>query len=186
MEAFIRDYGYLAVFLGSTIEGEIILMTAGYFAYIGLLDLYYVMLFAFLGTLIADQGCFFVGYYYGPKILRKFPSLQQKSEKVFRLLHKYQNIFILSFRFIYGIRIASPLIIGASQLDRKRFALLNIPAAFIWAVTISWVGFFFGGTFDLLLEKLESCQKILFYIVVPVIILLFVSYRFLKKRRDRI
>jgi membrane protein DedA with SNARE-associated domain len=171
MEHFVREYGYLAVFLGSTIEGELILLTAGYFAYTGLLELKLVMLFAFLGTLLADQGCFFLGYFYGPKLLKKFPKLQEKSEKVFALLHRYQNWFMMSFRFIYGIRIASPLIIGASQLNTKRFALLNIPAAFVWAVTIAWLGFFFGGTFELLLEKMHLIQEVFLEIIIPALII---------------
>ncbi len=177
MESFIHKYGYLAVFLGSTIEGELILLTAGYFAYTGVLDLKWVVFFAFLGTLLADQGCFFLGRFYGPKLLNRFPVLKQKSEKVFYLLHKYKNLFIMSFRFVYGIRIASPLIIGASQLSVRRFTVLNFPAAFFWAVVIAWLGYFFGGTFDILIDNMHKIQRYGLYVGLPVVICMWAARR---------
>lgn len=170
MEEFLRNYGYLAVFLGSTIEGELILMTAGYFAYTGILDLKMVMLYAFLGTLIADQACFYVGRFYGPKLLDKYPTLKAKSKKVFRLLHKYKALFIMSFRFIYGIRVASPIIIGASQMSPRFFSALNVPAAVVWAIVIAGVGYMFGETFELILENIHKIQKYGFVVGIPLVI----------------
>lgn len=185
MRWFIENYGYLAVFLGSTIEGELILMTAGYFAYVGVLDLGWVILSAFLGTLIADQGCFFIGRYYGPKLLERFPTLKKKSEKVFRLLHEYKNLFIMTFRFVYGIRIASPLVIGASQLSPKRFTVLNFPAAFVWAVVIACVGYFFGGTFEIILDNMHRIQRYGLFVGAPVILCIWAVYRvYLKHYRN--
>lgn len=185
MRWFIENYGYLAVFLGSTIEGELILMTAGYFAYVGVLDLGWVILFAFLGTLIADQGCFFVGRYYGPKLLERFPTLKKKSEKVFRLLHEYKNLFIMTFRFVYGIRIASPLVIGASQLSPKRFTVLNFPAALVWAVAIACVGYFFGGTFEIILDNMHRIQRYGLFVGVPIIVCIWAVYHvYLKHYRN--
>lgn len=185
MRWFIENYGYLAVFLGSTIEGELILMTAGYFAYVGVLDLGWVILSAFLGTLIADQGCFFIGRYYGPKLLERFPTLKKKSEKVFRLLHEYKNLFIMTFRFVYGIRIASPLVIGASQLSPKRFTVLNFPSAFVWAVVIACVGYFFGGTFEIILDNMHRIQRYGLFVGAPVILCIWAVYRvYLKHYRN--
>jgi membrane protein DedA with SNARE-associated domain len=177
MESFIQKYGYFAVFLGSTIEGELILMTAGYFAYQGILDLGWVIFFAFLGTLIADQGCFFIGRYYGPRLLERFPKLKKKSEKVFRLLHSYKNLFIMTFRFVYGIRIASPLIIGASQLSPKRFTILNFPAALIWAIVIAWVGYFFGGTFEVILDNMHRIQRYGLFVGAPIAVCIWAVYK---------
>lgn len=185
MRWFIENYGYLAVFLGSTIEGELILMTAGYFAYAGVLDLGLVILFAFWGTLIADQGCFFVGRFYGPKLLERFPALKKKSEKVFRLLHDYKNLFIMTFRFVYGIRIASPLVIGASQLSPKRFTILNFPAAFVWSVVIACIGYFFGGTFEIILENMHRIQRYGLFVGMPVIVCIWAVCRvYLKHYRN--
>ena len=182
MEDFLRSYGYLAVFLGSTIEGELILMTAGYFAYTGVLDLKMVMLYAFLGTLIADQGCFYLGRFYGPRILKRFPTLEAKSQRVFSLLHKYKGLFIMSFRFIYGIRVASPILIGAGQINPRFFSLLNVPAAFIWAVTIAYVGYIFGETFDLILKNIHTVQKYGLLVGVPLVVSIWVAIKMYRKK----
>lgn len=185
MESFLTNYGYLAVFLGSTIEGELILLTAGYFAYQGFLDLKWVIVFAFLGTLIADQVCFFIGRHYGPKLLERFPILKQKSERVFRLLHTYKNVFIMTFRFVYGIRIASPLIIGAGQISARRFTILNFPAAIIWAISIAWLGYIFGGTFNILLENMHRIQRYGLYVGVPSVLCVWSAYKvYLKHYRN--
>lgn len=181
MESFVQKYGYLAVFLGSTIEGELILMIAGGFAYAGVLSLGWVIFFAFLGTLIADQGCFFLGRYYGPKLMERFPTLKKKSEKVFRLLHAYENLFIMTFRFVYGIRIASPLIIGASQVNPRRFAILNFPAALIWAITIAGIGYFFGETFRVILDNMHRIQRYGLLVGAPLVVCMWVAYRVYKK-----
>ena len=61
LEAFVTRWGYLAVFLGSLIEGESIILPAGYFASQGYLSLYKIMLIAFVGTVIADQLLFVFG-----------------------------------------------------------------------------------------------------------------------------
>lgn len=141
---FIVKYGYLAVFLGSLVEGESVILTAGALAYQGYLSLWGIMAVAFMGTLIADQALFQVGRLYGQQILNRWPSLKKRSEKAFRLLHRYNTLYILSFRFIYGIRVVSPLIIGMSGVGTKRFSVLNVIAAGIWSVLSCLAGYMIG------------------------------------------
>lgn len=141
---FVQDYGYLAVFLGSMIEGESIIFIAGYFAQQGVLSLPKLILISFLGTLIADQGLYFVGRYYGNHFLDRFPSFKNRTEKAFSLLKRYDNYFILSFRFIYGIRIISPVVIGSCGIGVKRFMVLNFFAAVIWSVGSCLAAYYFA------------------------------------------
>ncbi len=156
---FIQDWGYIAVLLGSMVEGESIIFAAGLLAHEGYLSIYKVTLIAFVGTLVADQSLYFMGHFYGKAFLEKFPSLQAKSEKAFRLLHKYNNLFIMSFRFIYGIRILSPLVIGASGIPMRRFMILNLIAAVIWSVSSCAAAYYFA---HLLIEYWHVISKIIF------------------------
>jgi membrane protein DedA with SNARE-associated domain len=159
MEEFIRNYGYIAVFLFSCIEGEMAVLFSGAMAYLGYMDVKYVILCAFLGTLLADQLCFHIGHYYGRSFLKKFPSLELKAQKVFYYLHKYKALFIFTFRFIYGIRIASPLIIGAGGIPIRYFTLLNVPAAAIWAIISVGLGYIFADAINSLVSNLHVYQK---------------------------
>jgi len=158
MESFVRNWGYLAVFFGSLIEGESVILPAGYFAAQGLLNLYAIIGIAFLGTLLADQGLFFVGHLWGRRILSKFTFLERTSEKAFMFLKEYGTFYILTFRFIYGVRIISPVVIGAAGVSFKRFAILNFIAAAIWSFLSCGAGYFFGS---FLMHVLSPFQRFL-------------------------
>jgi membrane protein DedA with SNARE-associated domain len=158
MEHFITAYGYWAVFLGSLVEGESVILTAGVLSSQGYLSLAKIMAVAFVGTLLADQTLFFVGYYGGDRILARFPKLNPASQKVFRLLRKHETSFILTFRFIYSIRTISPVIIGASGISFKQFAILNVISGAIWSVVSCGAGYLFG---DYILNNLSPVQRFL-------------------------
>ncbi len=49
------------------------------------------------------------------------------------LLERHPTGFILAFRFLYGMRTISPVIIGLSGVPFRKFLLLNAIAAGIWA-----------------------------------------------------
>src|ERR1700722_6375918 len=126
------------------IEGESVIFIAGFFAHEGYLSLPKIIFVSFIGTLFADQALYFVGRHYGNLAIDRFPSFRPRAEKAFRLLRRYDNIFILSFRFIYGIRIISPVVIGASGVGIKRFMLLNFLAAIIWSVGSCVAAYYFA------------------------------------------
>ena len=75
MENFVSKWGYWAVFLGSLIEGESVILPAGYFASQGVLDLSWVIVIAFFGTLIADQSLFILGHILGKGVFSVFSKL---------------------------------------------------------------------------------------------------------------
>lgn len=156
-QEYIQDWGYLAVFLGSLIEGESVILVAGFFVHEGYLSLSKIIIASFLGTLIADQGCYFIGRYYGNALIDKFPSQRPRVDRAFELLRRYDNLFILTCRFIYGIRTISPFVVGASGVEVKRFIILNLIAAFIWSVT-SCVGAYYFAY--IIMEHIHFFPKI--------------------------
>jgi membrane protein DedA with SNARE-associated domain len=158
LQEFIETWGYIAVFLGSLIEGESVIFVAGFMAHEGYLSLSKIILVSFVGTLFADQGLYFVGRCYGNHFLEKFPSLKPRSIKAFDLLKRYDGLFILSFRFIYGIRIISPVVVGASGCAIKRFMILNFIAAATWSV-LSCVGAYYFA--HLIMDELHLLPKIM-------------------------
>lgn len=148
-------YGYWVVFFGSLIEGESIVLTAGYLASQGKLNLYLIMIIAFVATLIADQLSFYFGHHYGKSYINKHEWLHSKSKRVIRLLHKYDIWFIMLMRFIYGIRIAGPIIVGASGLSPRRFAMWNVPSAAVWSIVSCSAGYFLGEAIHWVLKNTD-------------------------------
>ena len=154
----IETWGYVAVFLGSLVEGESVIFVAGFLAHEGYLSLHMIILVSFVGTFFADQALYFVGRRYGNSIIDKYPSIKPKADKAFLLLRRYDTLFILSFRFIYGIRIISPVIIGSSGVGIKRFLILNFIAAIIWSVGSCVAAYYFA---HLIMDQLHLLPKII-------------------------
>ena len=74
LAGLLATYGYLAVAVGTFLEGETILLMAGFAAHCGYLDLSKVILVAFVAGFLGDQFYFFLGQRYGDRILARFPS----------------------------------------------------------------------------------------------------------------
>lgn len=143
-----REWFYLITFIWTVLEGETFVIFAGLAAQKGLLDIRLLFFCAALGSMVGDQICFFLGHRYGRRIIHHFPKIEPKMDRVIDLLEKYSVSFILSYRFMYGIRNVSALTIGMSHLTWKRFLFLNTIASIIWAASFCAVGYFMGDLVD--------------------------------------
>ncbi len=171
------DYAYLVIFLWTFLEGEtIVLMTAAALSG-GILHLnvYGLLISAFVGSFSGDQLWFAVGRRYGARLLERWPSLDRKASGVFRLLDRYNDLFVLTFRFIYGLRNISPFAIGMTGISRRRFFALNAVAAFTWANAFVWGGFFLGRAFEKYLG--QATQIALLTLLGALLIAWLVKYR---------
>lgn len=85
LQQIITDYGYISVLIGTFLEGETILIVAGFMAHRDYLELPLVILSAFVGTLAGDQLYFYIGRIKGKAFLEKRPPLatQNKSSPAF-------------------------------------------------------------------------------------------------------
>ena len=166
MEELIAEYGYLAVLVGTFLEGETIVVLGGLAAQHGLLHLEYVMLAALVGSFAGDQLLYICGRRWGFKVLRRVPSWQPRVSQALRILERHQVPFILGFRFLYGLRAVSALAIGMSGVKPVPFLILNFISAAIWAVSISALGYAFGEVIARVLGHLHDQRYIAFGVVV--------------------
>lgn len=158
---FIENWGYLAVFLGSLVEGESVILTASALASFGYLSIYKIMMVAFTGSVLADQILFLIGKHYGPAIFDKFPYLKTPANRAFVLLRKYDLWFIISCRFIYGIRTVSAMVIGAANIPLRRYIPLNLLSALIWTVISCTAGYLLGDVMESVIQHFDTIQKYL-------------------------
>lgn len=178
---FIKNWGYLAILIGSMIEGESIILTASFLASQGYWPITSVMSIVFCGTFITDQALFFLGRFLGPKLFYKFPRFLQSSKKALNLLNRWNTLYILSFRFIYGIRVISSVVIGASGVGAIRFIILNFIAAAIWTIISCSAGYFLGETVREFIINFDIYQKYFIGVFLALIIIL-ILYFYFKKR----
>ena len=165
MEALIRSYGYVAVFIGTFFEGETTLVVGGFLANRTYLDLHWVIVAAFFGTLLGDQMYFYLGRIKGVEFLEKRPRWKRKSARVRRLLRRHQDTVILGFRFIYGVRTVVPFLIGASKVSPLRFLALNVLGVTVWATTVGTAGYVLGKTVQLFLADIERYELLILAIL---------------------
>ena len=154
----VARYGYVAVAVGAFLEGETVLLAAGFAAHRGLLDLELVMLIAGLAGTLGDQFYFALGRRYGASLLRRFPRLAGKLPRIKALLDRYHTGLIPAIRFMVGLRTAGPLLIGWAGVNAWRFALLNMLGAAIWAVLFTSLGYVFGAALERLLTNVKDIE----------------------------
>ncbi len=158
LESLIESYGYLALVVGTFFEGETVLVLGGFLAHQGYLELPWVILAAFAGSLAGDQLLFFLGRKHGPYFFRRLPSLRASIEMVSSKLHRYQTLLILGFRFVYGFRTVTPFAIGMSPVPSMKFVILNAISALLWASAIGTAGYLFGKALETLLGDIRRYE----------------------------
>jgi len=185
LQELISNYGYAAIAVGTFFEGETILILGGFAAHRGYLELPWVVVSAFLGTLCGDQLYFYIGRSKGVSAFAERPGWKQKSEKVFRLMNKHQTWLILGFRFIYGIRTVTPFLIGASRVSPLRFLVLNTIGGLVWAVVVGTLGYLFGQTLELIVADLKKYELFAFAGLAGIGLLVWTFYQWRKLASTR-
>lgn len=157
-EALVLAYGYPLLFIGIIFEGETFLLIGAFLAHRGYLSLPIVMAVAFASTVLTDQTFFWIGRTRGMTILTRHPEWESRVDKVRRLLEKYQLSLIVTFRFLYGLRILTPLVIGASGFSPRLFLSFNLVGAVIWVISIGLAGYAFGHAMEIILTDIRKYE----------------------------
>jgi membrane protein DedA with SNARE-associated domain len=131
---------YLAISVGTYLEGEAVLISAGALAHAGVLSCPLVVLAATVGSAAWGQTWFRIGGSSGQRFLATRPSWHARATVVERWLLR-SGLWVLLFgRFIVGMGTALPAIIGASGYAWRRFVVLDSLGALIWATVFACVG----------------------------------------------
>ena len=185
VSSLVVSYGYLAIFVGTLLEGETILLAAGFAMHRGMLDWRLVLIVAILGATIGDQCAFLLGRWKGTELIARFPALERNVDRVKSLMERYHALFILIVRFLYGLRIAGPLVLGSGSLPLIRFALLNLVGAVLWASIVLGAGYSFGLAVEAMLADVKRYEEIVLIGILIVGLLYWIWRRTLTSSRKR-
>ena len=177
MQEFLADYGYLALFIGTFLEGETILVLAGLAAHQGWMSFPLVVVVATIGGFLGDQFFFFVGRRYGQRILQSFPRIARNAPRVRELLRRWDAPIIVCIRFTYGLRVAGPIVIGMAGISRWRLALFNLIGAAIWAPAIAGFGYLAGQALEKILDNLYYVQITVVGVLLGALLIGWLVYR---------
>lgn len=145
LSALIARYGLVAVFAGALLEGETLLAIAGYAAHRGYLDFWAVAVAGASGAVLGDQIWFGLGRRKGRALLARRPQLAGRIERALALIERYPNAILSAQRFVWGLRTALPLAAGLSRVDARRFVVLNVLSALLWAPLVEGAGYLSGA-----------------------------------------
>ena len=158
---------YLGIFIGVFLEGELIMLTSIIASRNGNLNLWLVILVGVLATIFSDMFYFFIGRNRGKAWLLKNRRFIPKAKRVSRKIEKYPVLIFVIYRFLYGFRMITPLLIGLSKTKTRKFFLYCIFTTILWAAVYSVPGYFFG---ELIWSKLEHVEKLEQYIFIIIVI----------------
>lgn len=180
----ISQYGYWALFIGCLAEGETFTLLGGVAAHEGLLHYGWVVTIAACGGILGDCALFFIGRRYGEPILKRFRKHQQQIARANRLIRRRPVLFVIGVRFMYGLRIVGPIIIGASRLSPRKFMLYNLIGAALWAVIFVSLGYLGGRIIAPWLHQLDHHLKQLFWVLLAVALVWGIRWWIKHRRRE--
>ena len=186
VQELIRQHGlwvYLFTFVWTFFEGETFVLFCGFAAAQGLLNAPLLLISAWLGSFAGDQFYFWVGRHFGLKLLERRPAWRARVDKALAWLRRFDIGFILSFRFIYGVRNVSSFALGISGIDWRRFLSLNFIAAGLWALIFVGAGYLFGQASEAMLGDLAAEFRMAMLTVFALVVLGVCFAVFLRRRR---
>jgi len=148
-----------------------VLLVAAAFAERQILSLPLVILTAAIGGFAGDQAYFYLGHRYGEPLLRRFPRIARKVDRVRALLFRFRRPIIPAMRFMYGFRLVGPFALGASRVEPLTFLWLNALGAVVWSIALGTLGFGLARTFwSLKLDRYEYAFAGVFILAVALLI----------------
>ena len=158
-ELLLHKFGYLAVVIGTFLEGETILVMAGFFCERGYLEYFLVVLCAFTGAYVGHVFWFWLGRKQGVKLLDRFPKMKKHFGKGIRMFERYGAPAIFITQWLYGLRITCAVIIGLSRISTLKFLVYEAITCVVWAIIIASAGYVFGTAVERILGRAAHIER---------------------------
>jgi membrane protein DedA with SNARE-associated domain len=156
----LQQHVYAAVLVGSLVEGETAVVLAGFASHRGYASWWAVAALAAGANLLSDQAYYALGRWRGAWLLTRLPALQRAAERIVPRLHAHRRKLTFGIRFMYGLRIAGPLVLGIARVPWPEFLVFNALGAVVWAATFTTLGWLFGQTVALWLGPLAHVEEV--------------------------
>src|SRR5437867_8780483 len=180
----IQKFGYLAVFIGTFLEGETILVMAGFAAQRGYMRLPLVAIAAMLGAYVGHVFWFWLGRTQGVRLLDRFPKMKKHFGKGIRMFERYGAPAIFITQWLYGLRITCAVIIGISKISTVKFLVYEAITCIIWAIIIASAGYVFGTAVERILGRAAHIERYGLIVLVAVGLGVWLYHRWKEKREN--
>ena len=141
----LATYGYIGLFLYSLGGGFVALVGAGVLSFMGKMDLTTSMAIAFVANALGDMMLLYMARYQKSMMMEGLRQHRRKLALSHILMKKYGSWIIFLQKFVYGIKTLIPIAIGLTKYDIKKFALLNVLSAGVWALVFGYGSYYSGS-----------------------------------------
>lgn len=169
--ALIAQYGLLLVFLnvlaaqaGVPVPAVPTLVVAGALAAGDRLSLAGIVAAALAGSLLGDLAWYLAGRRYGARVMRTLcrislspDSCVKQSELRFQ---RWRGQVLLVAKFVPGLSMLAPPLVGAMGLSPRHFVLLDGLGALLWAAVAIALGYAFAGEIDRVLDAVANAGTV--------------------------
>lgn len=187
-----NEMGYIGILIAMffvftfvPLPSQPILISAGYLAFLGELNLYLVILAGSIGGFLGANFNYFFAKKYGRPFILKYGKYFLISEKRFIKVQKFFkkygsfSIFIGLLTPAIGQLITIPA--GVAKMKLKYFIPAVILSSFIWNSAMVMIGYFFGEYQNLLLQNSKAITIYTLLFITTLISLYILWKLFLKK-----
>ncbi len=183
LDGLFETCGYIASFLGTLIEGEILLLTSVISAKLGYFNFFGGLLAAFLGAFVKDTIKFLIVKKQGKKLLQRKPRLQERINNASGW-YNIRPLFYLSFyRVMYGFGTVIIILSGLKEeISYTKFALHSALGIGLWIAILGGLGYFCA---EVLISNLNFLSTHSLQVIAVLVVIGLAYYFFIKRPREK-
>src|SRR5690348_4288843 len=153
--------------IGFFLPGDSLLFTAGFLASQALgVDIWVLSIVCGLAAAIGPLVGYWYGAWAGPRLFNREDSMWFHKRHLMRAHEFYERhggkALVLA-RFMPIVRTFAPVVAGMAAMTYGRFVLFTVIGAVVWAIGVTWLGYFLGSL-------IPDAGKYLEYIVAVIVV----------------
>ena len=172
------------VIVGFIVPGQTVLAIGGFLAYLGLVELKWIIITSAIGAITGDLISYEIGRKYGEKwILTYGKKVLFKKEyylKTKKLIQNYPGSSIILGRFNSFTRCFAPFLAGSSDIKFWKFITYNVIGGISWAVVFVLLGYLFGESYEIVEKYMGEGFTL---ITIAIILMGYLLYKSEKTKR---
>jgi len=177
LEALVRWGGYVllvaivftetGLFVGFFLPGDSLLITAGFLAAAGVLNIWWLQVVLIVAAITGDSVGYAIGARIGPRLFKReksrlFNPRHVQRTREFYARHGAKTIVIA--RFVPIIRTFAPVVAGVGEMAYPRFLFYNVAGGIGWVLSMTGAGYLLG-------RAVPNIDRHIHFVVIVVIVL---------------
>jgi len=175
-------YKYFVIFPIATIEWPIISIIAGFIVSLGYMNFFLVYLILIISDIIGDILYYFLGKYYGIKLVNKYwhkiGLTQDKLEKLDISFEKntWKILFIAKITHTFGMWVL--IISGILKVKLSKFIFFNFIPNLLKSFILLYIWYVFGKYYK------EIDSYLYYYILVTFVVFILILVKYIKSSKN--